>query len=157
METLYIECAEDEGVIYDRGMREGLILVVVGVLAVLLESTLLAWPFLLLFVWWSERSDERLLVVLMMVLGVILDGLQVRWLGVSSLALLGFWVGLRFLRVTFAGAVQLEIVWTLIVGGVWYVVLGERGGWGEAILMGIIFFAVMIGGENLKQKEIRLK
>lgn len=157
METLYIECAEEEGVIYDRGMREGLILVMVGLLAVLLESTLLAWPFVVLFIWWSERADERLLVILMVILGVILDGLQVRWLGVSSLALLGYWVVLRFLRVTFAGAVQLEIIWTLIISGVWYVMLGERGGWGEMILMGIIFFVVMIGGENLKQKEIRLK
>lgn len=95
-----------------------------GVLVTLVESSLWAAPFLLVYFWslLDELSFSEALWI-GTVLGILVDALSLRVLGVSSLILIFFVTSLWFLKRVFSGMVLVEWVFVLMSFGIWQYLL----------------------------------
>lgn len=128
-----------------------------GMLAVLGESSLVSWPMLLWFVWWwSEQMEIRPLLWLGVGLGIVIDILMVRNVGVSSLAMVGFLVGLELIRQNLAEIKWVEWVYVFIFAlGVTYM-WGYWHSVGGGVVIGGITLLIMglkgigMGGEVIR-------
>ena len=89
-----------------------------------------------------------------MVLGVILDVLTVRPIGISSLAILAFLGVLSYLRRSFSGNLRVEGLWLLLSAVTWNWFLGTRSGF---VLLGLIVVGVVIFYRQVAVSEIKLK
>lgn len=101
-------------------------MILIGLLAVLLESSFLPLPFLLWWGWWFRpRVPISRLVWFGVILGVLLDVAVVRMISVSALALWFFFLGLELLKqfsqetLTEKGYVVICcLLWSYFFGGV---------------------------------------
>lgn len=139
-------------------MRRVLGGVIIGVVAVIIESSLLSLPILLLLSWmWSDSFEKRHLIWLMVGLGVLLDILTMRMVGMSAVMLMVFLLGLSLLRRFFAGNWLFEVGFGVVMIVFWqWLVTGRVG-------VIIFIFAVAAAGVVEMRKrfglagEIRLR
>lgn len=138
-------------------MKNWLAVIVLGMIAVLAESSLLGWPWLLLVVWGAD-IDERAQVLGLVLMGVVLDVLMVRTVGMSGVYLLIFWLGLRMVRELFGGSKKSEYSWLILAAVAWNWLLGGGMGILEITLYALVVLAIFTwGGSGLVAREIRLK
>jgi cell shape-determining protein MreD len=123
-------------------MKAAVWLALGGLLAVLMESSLISAPVVLLYLWfWLDTKEMEKMLWTALVLGVLVDALSLRTLGVSSLLMIGFVFGDWLLRKLFAGMVLLE--WAFLLCGmlVWQILFMGRISlvilvfWGGACLL----------------------
>lgn len=139
-------------------MKNWILLIVLGILAVLTESSLAAWPWVLAVVWLASGIEDRWMIVYVASLGIVLDVLMVRTVGVSSMVLLVFWAVLTVLRSSFRGNSKIELLWLVLAGLIWNLVLGTgNDGVGMIIWAAVVMGAIMLNRRSLNVKEIRLK
>ncbi len=139
-------------------MKNWLVAIVLGLVVVLGESSLIAWPLVLWYVWWVAEMDEKWLLVMIVVWGCWLDVLTVRWIGVSAIGLLMFWAGWRQLTIVFRGSWQAEVGWLVVTSLIWYGWLGGggKGLWGW-VVVGIAVVAMVVARRQLVgSRDIRL-
>lgn len=124
---------------YHGLMKRVMFMIVSGVLALLLESSFGSLPWVLVFAWfwWDVLEIKRMLWICLLV-GVFIDALTLRNLGVMSVLLLVFVSGMWFLRKSFAGLFWVELSWALVILAVWSVLFVGLEWW-------ILPFGVVVG------------
>lgn len=135
-------------------MQKWSLLILLGLLSVLIESSLLAWPFVVVFAYLIAEVDSKFEIFLLMVLGVVLDILMVRTVGISSLALLVFFGILIYLRKSFSGNLRIEGLWLLVSALVWNMYLGMGKGY-FVLSVGVV--ALIFFSRQLVSREIKLR
>lgn len=139
-------------------MKEWFIYLIIGLLLAVIESSFLAWPFLLLFVWWVSEADERLIMVLILILGVVLDILMVRLIGVSAICLLVFWAVIKLINQSLGGVLVAQAIYLFISSLLWLNFLGHGVSLLNLVLMeSLLMVIVFMRGRVLFKKEIKLR
>lgn len=135
-------------------MQKWMGLVLFGILAVVVESSLLAWPLFVLYTYLQTDLHTKGEIFLLMILGVVLDTLMVRTVGVSSVAVLIFFGVLLFLRKSFSGNLRIEGLWLLFSVFVWNWFLGTGG---DYLLLGIAVVAVFLINSQTVGRDLKLR
>ncbi len=128
-----------------------------GLLAVLLESSFMAVPLTLVWVW--SVSNRKVVAVLWwsFLMGVTLDLLTMRWVGSVGVIISVFLAGLWFIRRQFTGLVYLEWGWLLISMLVWQKAFLGGDVIGVLLLWGVAVFSFWIQGRLNLGGDIRLR
>lgn len=121
-------------------MQIGVIIFVI-LLAILMESSLLAWPFLVwLLWWWSDQMEMKYLVWIALLSGAIVDVLNVKTVGLTSLGLLVFLFILGWVKKNFEEMPLLE--WALVV--ISSLVLSYVWGYWHGVMEGVIIVGMTL-------------
>jgi len=108
--------------------------------------------------WWLGRVDDRVLLWLAIITGVLLDVMLGRLVGIASIWLWLVIVVAMLLQRWFAGESGVERIWVVVNSLVWgWFFGGVRGVMGMGLLLGISAVVVLMSSWRSWGREIRLR
>ncbi|OQA83024.1 MAG: hypothetical protein BWY29_00575 [Microgenomates group bacterium ADurb.Bin238] len=128
-------------------------------ISVLVESSVWLWPWSLWVMWWwLGRVDDRVLLWLAIITGVLLDVMLGRLVGIASIWLWLVIVVAMLLQRWFAGENGVERIWVVVNSLAWgWFFGGVRGVMGMGLLLGISAVVVLMSSWRSWGREIRLR
>lgn len=115
--------------------------ILLGLFTVLLESSLVGAPWVLVYVWWiTKKMPYELTAWLCLALGLILDVLLVQPVGLSSLFLVGFVIILWYERQILARSAGVDVFFLLLGGIIWSFWRGQ-----SLVIAALIMLLTMLG------------
>lgn len=135
------------------------LLVISSLVVILLESSLMAWPWVLWSLWWwSLRLDWSRLVWLAVISGVVLDVGVGRTTGVGAIFLWIFVVGLMMIRTWLSIDSVGEKIWLIVASASWGYYFGGLRGVGALAVVVLASVVVIWGGRRIESgRDIRLR
>lgn len=121
--------------------------------SILVESSFISSPVTLLYLWQLQKHLGAVWALwLSVVAGIVLDILNVKTIGISSLLFVSYWVGQWVLQRFFSRFQAIEILWLTVLACIWS--LWEGGNWWSGLLIGIIALVINnFRGTNLHRSE----
>jgi len=108
--------------------------------------------------WWLGRVDDRVLLWLAIITGVLLDVMLGRLVGIAAIWLWLVIVVAMLLQRWFAGESGVERIWVVVNSLVWgWFFGGVRGVMGMGLLLGVSVVVVLMSSWRSWGREIRLR
>jgi hypothetical protein len=126
-------------------------------LAVLIQTSLVAWPVVIMALYFAYKSGLRQsLYILAFVTGLFVDSMTVNTLGVSMLFYLFYVLGLDRGGEMIGGGVVYEFVWSMVFGFMYLVWFGVLSFW-SVVTFGMFIVIVMWLLRNIKmERDLKL-